>query len=83
LCSRQVLKSFQEFEGTKILIFLFSYFIERLDVGTLEVVIVIQNSNSIFSYTFENDFRPGAVAHACNTGYSGGRDQENHSLKPA
>jgi hypothetical protein len=23
------------------------------------------------------------VAHACNSNYSGGRDQEDHSLKPA
>jgi hypothetical protein len=23
------------------------------------------------------------VAHACNPSYSGGRDQENHGLKPA
>jgi hypothetical protein len=23
------------------------------------------------------------VAHACNTSYSGGRDQEDHNLKPA
>jgi hypothetical protein len=23
------------------------------------------------------------VAHACNPGYSGGRDQEDHGLKPA
>jgi hypothetical protein len=23
------------------------------------------------------------VAHACNPSYSGGRDQENHSLNPA
>jgi hypothetical protein len=23
------------------------------------------------------------VAHACNSSYSGGRDQEDHSLKPA
>jgi hypothetical protein len=23
------------------------------------------------------------VAHACNLNYSGGRDQENHGLKPA
>jgi hypothetical protein len=23
------------------------------------------------------------MAHACNPSYSGGRDQENHSLKPA
>jgi hypothetical protein len=23
------------------------------------------------------------VAHACNTSYSGGRDQENHGSKPA
>jgi hypothetical protein len=26
---------------------------------------------------------PGAGAHACNPSYSGGRDQEDHSLKPA
>jgi hypothetical protein len=25
----------------------------------------------------------GAVAHACQPSYSGGRDQENHALKPA
>jgi hypothetical protein len=24
-----------------------------------------------------------AVAHTCNPSYSGGRDQEEHSLKPA
>jgi hypothetical protein len=23
------------------------------------------------------------VGHACNPGYSGGKDQEDHSLKPA
>jgi hypothetical protein len=28
-------------------------------------------------------FSPGApVAHTCNPNYSGGRDQEDHSLKP-
>jgi hypothetical protein len=25
----------------------------------------------------------GPVVHACNPSYSGGRDQENHGLKPA
>jgi hypothetical protein len=25
----------------------------------------------------------GQVAHACNPSYSGGRDQEDHDLKPA
>jgi hypothetical protein len=25
----------------------------------------------------------GAVAHICNSSYSGGRDQEEHDLKPA
>jgi hypothetical protein len=26
---------------------------------------------------------PGEVAHACNHSYLGGRDQEDHSLKPS
>jgi hypothetical protein len=26
--------------------------------------------------------RPGMVAHACDTSYSGGRDWEDHGLKP-
>jgi hypothetical protein len=30
---------------------------------------------------FKQSWEP--VAHTCNLGYSGGRDQENHSLKPA
>jgi hypothetical protein len=31
----------------------------------------------------ERGEKPGPVAHACNPSYSGGRDQEDHSLKPA
>jgi hypothetical protein len=27
--------------------------------------------------------KPAPVAHACNPSYSGGRDQEDHGLKPA
>jgi hypothetical protein len=30
----------------------------------------------------ENTILSGTVAHACNPIYSGGRDQEDHSLKP-
>jgi hypothetical protein len=28
-------------------------------------------------------YRPALVAHACNPNYSGGKDQEDCSLKPA
>jgi hypothetical protein len=29
------------------------------------------------------ELMPAPVAHACNSIYSGGRDQEDHGLKPA
>jgi hypothetical protein len=36
-----------------------------------------------YSVTFDKtQLLPGSVTHICNPSYSGGRDQEDHSLKP-
>jgi hypothetical protein len=33
--------------------------------------------------SFKNDMKLGAVAHACNSRYLGGCDQEDHGSRPA
>jgi hypothetical protein len=35
------------------------------------------------TYTEKDSLSWAAVAHTCNTSYSGGKDQEDHSSKPA
>jgi hypothetical protein len=35
------------------------------------------------SFIIKSQYKVGAGGHACNPSYSGGRDQEDHSLKLA
>jgi hypothetical protein len=54
----------------------------------MEVQFVAFLKLSLATYFLKKDLKiymvsQAPVAHACNPSYSGGRDQENHGLKPA
>jgi hypothetical protein len=53
-------------------------------LGTFSITGMFHSSESWFHQTQElvnTDWVP--VAHSCNSDYSGGKDQEDHSSKPA
>jgi hypothetical protein len=44
------------------------------------VITMVYNSTFCFLHDLRNSW--ALVAHTCNPSYSGGRDQEDHNLKP-
>jgi hypothetical protein len=60
---------------------LFLFLVPGISGSELGCLSVLSLWQGLLIMTVELSWAP--VAHACNPSHSGGRDQEDHSLKPA